>query len=172
MPLFAPENTQRVESQKRAPMFVVIGNPPYNVGQVNENDNNKNRKYPTMDKRVAETYARTPRRPTRTNFRTRMSKAFRWAADRIGEEGYCRLCDQQQFSRRLSRLMGCGSICRDDFDAIYVLDLGGNVRVRIPSSPARPHVFGIRVGVSINLLSRQRAAGSHSPAFTIYRPRR
>ena len=58
LPLFAPENTQRVESQKRTPMFVVIGNPPYNVGQVNENDNNKNRKYPTMDKRVRETYAK------------------------------------------------------------------------------------------------------------------
>ena len=58
LPLFAPENTQRVESQKQAPMFVVIGNPPYNVGQVNENDNNKNRKYPAMDKQVAETYAK------------------------------------------------------------------------------------------------------------------
>ena len=45
LPLFAPENTQRAESQKETPMFVVIGNPPYNVGQVNENDNNKNRKY-------------------------------------------------------------------------------------------------------------------------------
>ena len=41
LPLFAPENTRRVEAQKDTPMFVVIGNPPYNVGQVNENDNNK-----------------------------------------------------------------------------------------------------------------------------------
>ena len=48
LPLFAPDNTRRVESQKETPMFVVIGNPPYNVGQVNENDNNKNREYPTM----------------------------------------------------------------------------------------------------------------------------
>ena len=39
-------------------MFVIIGNPPYNVGQVNENDNSKNRKYPTMDARVKETYAK------------------------------------------------------------------------------------------------------------------
>ena len=53
LPLFAPANSQRVESQKDTPMFVVIGNPPYNVGQVNENDNNKNRKYLTADKRVA-----------------------------------------------------------------------------------------------------------------------
>ena len=55
--LFTEENTRRVEEQKKAPMFVIIGNPPYNVGQVNENDNNKNRKYPTMDAGVKETYS-------------------------------------------------------------------------------------------------------------------
>src|SRR5207244_1969346 len=57
--MFSTENTERVERQKRTPIFVFIGNPPYNVGQVNENDNNKNRKYPTIDKRVSETYARS-----------------------------------------------------------------------------------------------------------------
>ena len=41
----APENTERVKGQKDTDMFVIIGNPPYNVGQINENDNNKNRKY-------------------------------------------------------------------------------------------------------------------------------
>ena len=49
LPLFVPENTMRLENQKKTPMFVVIGNPPYNAGQVNENDNNKNRKYQTLD---------------------------------------------------------------------------------------------------------------------------
>ena len=48
-PLFAPANSQRVENQRKTPMFVIIGNPPYNVGQVNENDNNKNRQYPVVD---------------------------------------------------------------------------------------------------------------------------
>ena len=43
---FSLENTRRVEKQKQTPMFVVMGNPPYNAKQVNENDNNKNRKYP------------------------------------------------------------------------------------------------------------------------------
>ena len=50
LPLFAPENTQRVESQKGTPMFVIIGNPPYNVGQVNEKrQQQKPEVYPTMD---------------------------------------------------------------------------------------------------------------------------
>ena len=55
--LFTRENTERVKRQKAADMFVVIGNPPYNMGQINENDNNKNRKYETMDKLLRETYS-------------------------------------------------------------------------------------------------------------------
>jgi predicted helicase len=55
-PFFNPENTERVKRQKAAPIFVVIGNPPYNANQVNENDNNKNRTYAVIDKRVKETY--------------------------------------------------------------------------------------------------------------------
>jgi predicted helicase len=42
-------NTARVERQKKTPITVIIGNPPYNVGQLNENDNNKNRRYPIID---------------------------------------------------------------------------------------------------------------------------
>jgi predicted helicase len=71
LPLFfVEENTERVQREKAAQIMVVIGNPPYNVGQRNENDNNKNRKYPVIDGRIHETYAkaskatRLPRRCT------------------------------------------------------------------------------------------------------------
>src|ERR1035437_841004 len=49
---FSEKNTARVDRQKKAPIRVVIANPPYNAGQMNENDNNKNRKYPELDRRV------------------------------------------------------------------------------------------------------------------------
>ena len=55
--LFTPENTERVKRQKAADMFIVIGNPPYNAWQVNDSDNNRNRKYETMDARITDTYA-------------------------------------------------------------------------------------------------------------------
>ena len=97
LPLFAPENTQRVESQKETPMFVVIGNPPYNVGQVNENDNNKNRKYPTMDKRVQETYVKASKATNKNKLSDPYVKAFRWASDRIGEEGVVALVTSNSF---------------------------------------------------------------------------
>ena len=52
MEILAEENTKRVEQQKEKDMFVVIGNPPYNAGQQNENDNNKNRPYPALDEQI------------------------------------------------------------------------------------------------------------------------
>src|SRR6266566_6739578 len=58
MSLFVEENTERVEREKAAPIMVVIGNPPYNAWQVNENDNNKNRKYSVVDGHIRETYAK------------------------------------------------------------------------------------------------------------------
>ncbi len=58
VPMFTQENTLRVERQKKAPIFVIIGNPPYNSKQVDENDNNRNRKYPALERRVSDTYGR------------------------------------------------------------------------------------------------------------------
>src|SRR2546429_6865441 len=52
MELFSERNTERIQREKEAQIMVVIGNPPYNVGQVNENDNNKNRPYPVIDGRI------------------------------------------------------------------------------------------------------------------------
>ena len=124
LPLFAPENTQRVESQKRTPMFVVIGNPPYNVGQVNENDNNKNRKYPTMDKRVRETYARASKATNKNKLSDPYVKAFRWAADRIGEEGVVALVTNNGFLDSVS-FDGMRKHLAEDFNAVYILDMGG-----------------------------------------------
>jgi predicted helicase len=51
-------NTSRVQRQQKADITVIIGNPPYNVGQLNENDNNKNRTYQVIDERLKETYVK------------------------------------------------------------------------------------------------------------------
>ena len=146
--LFTEENTRRVEDQKATPMFVVIGNPPYNVGQVNENDNNKNRKYPTMDARVAETYAKDSTATNKNALADPYVKAIRWASDRIGEEGVVAFVTNNSFLDGVA-FDGMRKHLADDFDAIYILDLGGNARKGLKVSDA--NVFGIRVGVSINL---------------------
>ena len=154
LPLFALDNTRRVEAQKETPMFVVIGNPPYNVGQVNENDNNKNRKYETMDKRVAETYAKDSKATLKNALADPYVKAIRWASDRIEEEGVVAFVTNNSFLDGVA-FDGMRKHLADDFDAIYILNLSGNVRKNPKLSGTTHNVFGIQVGVSINLFIKR-----------------
>ena len=163
LPLFALENTRRVEDQKKAPMFVIIGNPPYNVGQVNENDNNKNRKYPMMDAQVKETYAKDSTARNKNALADPYVKAIRWASDRIGKEGVVAFVTNNGFLDGVA-FDGMRKHLADNFDAIYILDLGGNARKGLKVSDA--NVFGIRVGVSINFFIKRRdSAKAHTKVF-------
>ena len=162
LPLFALDNTRRVEAQKDTPMFVVIGNPPYNVGQVNENDNNRNRKYPTMDARVRETYAKDSTASNKNALADPYVKAIRWASDRIGEEGVVAFVTNNSFLDAVA-FDGMRKHLVDDFDAIYILDLGGNVRKNPKLSGKVHNVFRIQVGVSINFFIKRRDHANSEP---------
>ena len=153
--LFVQENTQRVENQKDQDITVIIGNPPYNAGQVNENDNNKNRTYATMDKRVRETYAKDSSATLKNSLYDPYVKAIRWAADRIGEEGVVAFVTNNSFIDALA-FDGMRKHLAEDFDAIYILDLAGNVRKNPKLSGTTHNVFGIQVGVSINFCVKRR----------------
>ncbi len=155
MALFTAENTARVEKQKETDMFVVIGNPPYNVGQVNENDNNKNRKYNAMDTRVRNTYAKDSQATLKRQLQDPYVKAIRWAADRIGAEGIVAFVTNNGFLDGVA-FDGMRKHLVDDFSTMYVLDLGGNVRKNPKLSGTTHNVFGIQVGVSINFFVKSR----------------
>ncbi len=124
-------------------MYVIIGNPPYNVGQVNANDNNKNRKYAVLDKRLSATYAQASRATNKSKLSDPYVKAIRWASDRIGEEGVVAFVTNNSFLDAVS-FDGVRKHLADDFNALYILDLGGNARKGLAVSDA--NVFGIRVG--------------------------
>ena len=166
MQLFTPANTERVEKQKETPMFVVVGNPPYNAGQVNENDNNKNRKYETMDARVRETYSQDSKATNKNALSDPYVKAIRWALDRIGEEGVVAFVTNNGFLDGVA-FDGMRKHLAADCDAIYILDVGGNARKGLKVSDA--NVFGIRVGVSINLFVKNKQHPSDTPRIFYYR---
>lgn len=97
--MFAPENTERIQKQEEAPIFVVIGNPPYNVGQANENDNNKNRKHPEVDGRISDTYARASQASNKKALSDMYVRFFRWATDRLqGKDGVVCFVSNNSFS--------------------------------------------------------------------------
>ena len=157
LPLFAPENTQRAENQKETPMFVVIGNPPYNVGQVNENDNNKNREYETIDKRVRETYSKDSVATNKNALADPYVKAIRWAADRIGKEGIVAFVSNNGFLDGVAS-DGMRKHLEQDFTKIYHIDLKGNARTTAERRRKEGgNIFDdqIRVGVGISLFVRK-----------------
>jgi predicted helicase len=148
------ENAERVKRQKESPIFVIIANPPYNVGQLDENDNNKNRRYPSIENRVAATYGADSEASSTSKLNDPYVKAIRWASDRIGTQGLVALVNNDSFIDQIA-FDGMRRHLAADFDAIYVLDLGGNVRKNPDLSGTTHNVFGIKVGVSIQFLVRR-----------------
>ena len=164
--LFTQENTERVARQKAADMFVVIGNPPYNIHQANENDNNKNRKYKVMDALLRETYSQDSKATNKNALSDPYVKAILWASKRIGKEGVVAFVTNNSFLDGVA-FDGMRKHLAQDFDTIYILDLGGNARKGLKVSDA--NVFGIRVGVSINLFVKKKENSSESPHILYYR---
>ncbi len=153
--LLTEGNTARVIRQQNSPIFVVISNPPYNAGQVNENDNNKNRPYPVIDKRVSSTYGKASNATLLRKLSDPYIKAIRWASDKIDEEGIVAFITNSSFIEGITfdAMRRC---LEHDFDKIYIIDLGGNVKKNPKLSGTTHNVFGIQVGVSINFFIRKR----------------
>jgi predicted helicase len=166
---FTKDNTARVKRQQDTPIFVIICNPPYNAGQVNENDNNKNRKYKDMDRRVTETYVKDSVATYLADLNDPYVKAFRWASDRIMQngEGIIALVTNSNFIEGVA-FDGMRKHLVSDFDLIYILDLGGNVRKNPKLSGTTHNVFGIQVGVSINFLVKKKSTPPPKQAKICY----
>ena len=146
-------NTARVNRQKAADINVIIGNPPYNVGQVNENDNNKNRKYDVIDKRIRETYAKDSNATLKNQLYDAYVRFWRWAVDRLdGRPGIVCYVTNNSFVDAYA-FDGFRKHLLQDFDEVYHLDLGGNLRKARPGQKIS-NVFDIRVGVGVTLAIR------------------
>ena len=168
--LFTRENTERVKKQKTADMFVVIGNPPYNAWQVNENDNNKNRKYETIDKLVKETYSRDSKATNKNALSDPYVKAILWASKRIGKEGVVAFVTNNGFLDGIA-FDGMRKHLSQDFTKIYHIDIKGNART---SGERRRkeggNVFNdqIRVGVGISFFIKKAETISETAEVWIY----
>jgi predicted helicase len=148
-------NTARVGREQTADIMVVIGNPPYNVGQVNNNDNNKNRVYPVLDGRVRDTYAKDSRASSKNKLADAYVKFFRWATDRLqGHNGIVCLVTNNSFVDQIA-FDGMRKHLLEDFTTIYHLDLHGNVRHNPKISGTSHNVFGIQVGVGVTIAIRR-----------------
>ncbi|MBI5759372.1 MAG: N-6 DNA methylase, partial [Planctomycetales bacterium] len=163
--MFTEENTIRVARQKKAPITVIIGNPPYNVGQLNENDNNKNRKYEVVDQRIKETFAKDSSATLKAQLYDPYVKFFRWAIDRLnGRDGIVCFVTNNSFVDQIA-FDGMRKHLMANFTRIYHLHLEGNVRQNPKLSGTAFNVFGIQVGVGITLAVRVKTHSKHRLCF-------
>jgi len=152
--MFVEENTERIQREKEAQIMVVMGNPPYNVGQVNENDNNKNRKYKAVDKNINQTYVKSSSATNRNKLYDAYIRFFRWATDRLGDrDGIVCFVSNNSFVDQFA-FDGMRKHLLQDFTQIYHIDLHGNVRKNPKLSGTTHNVFGIQVGVGITVAVR------------------
>jgi len=164
MEFMTAANSARVERQRRTPITIVIGNPPYNMGQQNESDNNKNRAYPAVDARIADTYVRASKATLRNKLYDPYVKFFRWATDRLqGRDGIVCLVTNNSFIDQAA-FDGMRACLRQEFHRIYHLDLRGNVRHNPKLSGTAYNVFGIQVGVGITIAVK-RGSPEHEILF-------
>ena len=108
-----------------------------------------------MDARLAETYAKDSTATLKNALADPYVKAIRWASDRIEEEGVVAFVTNNSFLDGVA-FDGMRKHLADDFDAIYILNLSGNVRKNPKLSGTTHNVFGIQVGVSINFFIKRR----------------
>ncbi len=120
------ENTERIKNQNDRQISVIIGNPPYNANQQNENDNNKNRKYPEIDKRIKETYVKESN-AQKTKSYDMYSRFIRWGTDRLSQNGVLAFVTNSSFVDAKS-FDGFRKCLEQEFKYVYVIDLGGDVR--------------------------------------------
>lgn len=155
------ENSKRVQRQLNSPITVIIGNPPYSIGQKSANDNAQNQYYPYLEKRINDTYALDSDAKSKRSLYDSYMKAFRWASDRIGDSGIIAFISNSGWIDKLS-FNSFRKCLSDEFQYICVLDLRGGVRGISGESAKREggNVFDIQTGVSITILSKSNKLSS------------
>lgn len=157
------ENVERIKRQNKRKISVIIGNPPYNANQQNENENNKNREYPEIDKRIKGTYIKAST-AQKTKLYDMYARFVRWSSDRVHDDGIIAFVSNNSFveARTFDGFRAC---LEKEFNEVWVVDLKGNART---SGERRRKEGGnvfddqIRVGIAVWFcVKKNGASGCH-----------
>lgn len=148
------ENAARIRKQNDRKISVIIGNPPYNAKQENYNYQNANKAYKEIDKRIKETFIKHGKAQNQIVVYDMYTRFYRWAMDRLDENGIVAMITNRSFIDGRA-FDGFRKIVGSEFNHIYIVDLGGDVRVNPKLSGSKHNVFGIQTGVAIMFLVKK-----------------
>ena len=154
-------NSERVKRQNELPIRVIVGNPPYSVGQKSANDNNQNESYPTLDARIAKTYAEHSDGGLKKGLYDSYIRAFRWASDRIVDRGVvCFVSNGGWIDGSSSN--GFRRCLADEFNSVYVFNLKGNQNTSDwRREGGKVFDAGAKIGVAITMLVKNPDSNEH-----------
>jgi predicted helicase len=126
-----PQNSARVARQKKAPLRVIMGNPPYSIGQKSANDNAQNQNYEKLDSDIAKTYAKLSSAGLNKSLYDAYIKAFRWSTDRLDPKhgGIIAFVSNGAWLDGNST-DGFRKSLEKDFSSIWVFNTRGNARTQ------------------------------------------
>lgn len=124
---YMPDNSERRKRQKAVDIRVIVGNPPYSVGQTNANDNNANISYSQLDARLRDTFAARSTAINKNGLYNSYIRAIRWASDRIGDAGIVAYVTNAGWVDG-NAADGIRACLVEEFSDLYVFHLRGDTR--------------------------------------------
>lgn len=161
------DNSARRKRQKKLDIRVIVGNPPYSIGQKSENDNNDNVAYPHLDERIRTTYAARSQATLSKGLYDSYIRAIRWASDRIGNAGVIGFVTNAGWVEA-NTADGLRKCLADEFSNIYVFHLRGNARTSGEQRrKEKDNVFGMgsRAPIAVSLLVKNPNAAEHGRIY-------
>jgi predicted helicase len=157
------ENSNRRTRQKELDIRVIIGNPPYSVGQGSANDNAENVAYPRLDGRIGETYAAASDATNKNGLYNSYIRAFRWASDRIGDRGVIGFVTNGGWIDN-NQMDGLRRCLAEEFSSLFVFHLRGDQRTsgeRSRKEGGKIFGQGSRTPVAVAILVKNPASQEH-----------
>lgn len=167
-----PTNSKRVMAQRKCPITVIVGNPPYSIGQKSANDNAQNQSYPRLEKHIETTYVAQSEANLNKSAYDSYVKAFRWASDRLNEKGGGVIGFVTNGAwLDANGLDGVRKCFEQEFSSIYVFNLRGNQRTSGELSRKEGgKIFGSgsRTPIAITILVKKHKANNLEKAQIFY----
>lgn len=147
-------NSDRRKRQKALDIQVIIGNPPYSMGQLSANDNNQNIIYPHLDHRIEKTYSFASSSTLQRSIYDSYIRAIRWASDRIENNGMIGFVTNGGYLESNSA-DGLRKCLAEEFSSLYIFHLRGNQRTsgeRSRKEGGKIFGSGSRAPIAISIL--------------------
>jgi predicted helicase len=176
---FSAENAERIKRQNERKISVILGNPPYNANQQNENDNNKNRAYFSdykkqlggIDGRIKDTFVKNSNASNKANNYDMYLRFYRWALDRLKQDGIVCFVTNNSFIDGRA-FDGFRKSIQQECSYAYILDLGGDIRKLSGKDGIflneQHTVFGMAAAVGISIMFLVKKAHRNLPCQILY----